>query len=342
MDRFREWVVFASPLVASVVDHVAFRVGKFLPANIPTEHQNNRGAFVRTEGDTGVADQLLFNRKADDDDMDWVDLLTLNEHSHDLIDIVDTSTTQAINIPFGDGGGTPPLGVYLDISLPNSGTFTKWRIEGTKFLSGSTGSVSFGLWKDSYDNFPPVVGDSIVASAPPTLSSAAASESSTLTGWNSTFAAGDVVRVSIDSASTISQGTLTLEWDPITADTQSVVIPIGDGSSVPSTGIYRDFTMSLDGVFVGWRILGTHYFGGATTGSLVVDLWSDAYVNFPPTDADSITASAPPTLSASIKASSTSLTGWSTSFSAGDTFRVNVDSVANLTLGSLVLDYVRA
>lgn len=74
------------------------------------------------------------------------------------------------------------------------------------------------------------------------------------------------------------------------------------------------------------------------SGSIVVDLWKDSYANYPPTDSpDSITASAPPTISSAVKAQSSTLTGWTTTLNAGDTLRVNVDSIATLQRVTLTL-----
>ena len=78
------------------------------------------------------------------------------------------------------------------------------------------------------------------------------------------------------------------------------------------------------------------------TGSMVVDIWKDTYANYPPTASpDSITASAKPTLSSAIKSEDTTLTGWTTSISAGDTLRFNVDSCSGITRAVLVLTVTR-
>jgi len=60
--------------------------------------------------------------------------------------------------------------------------------------------------------------------------------------------------------------------------------------------------------------------------SVVIDIWKDTYANFPPTDADSITASAPPTLTGAAKAKDTTLTGWTKTIAADDILFFNVDS----------------
>jgi hypothetical protein len=67
------------------------------------------------------------------------------------------------------------------------------------------------------------------------------------------------------------------------------------------------------------------------SGDFVVDLWKDTYANFPPTDADSITASAPPTLSTATKSKDSTLTGWTTSITSGDIIRCNIDSSSTVT-----------
>ena len=76
-------------------------------------------------------------------------------------------------------------------------------------------------------------------------------------------------------------------------------------------------------------------------GSIVVDIWKDTYVNYPPTDADSITALAPPTLSLAQKSQDSTLTGWTTSITAGDILAFNVDSAATITRVTLSLQVTK-
>ena len=72
-------------------------------------------------------------------------------------------------------------------------------------------------------------------------------------------------------------------------------------------------------------------------GSIVVDLWVEQYADLPATDADSITASAPPTLSAAQKSEDTTLTGWAKTLAAGDWLYVNVDSASTVERVTLTL-----
>jgi hypothetical protein len=101
---------------------------------------------------------------------------------------------------------------------------------------------------------------------------------------------------------------------------------IGDGTNVISTGVVGAVRIPY-----GCTITGATTLAPLQSGSIVVDLWKDTYANFPPIDADSITASAPPTISADQKAQNTTLTGWNTTVTAGDIIIANVDSVTSLT-----------
>lgn len=66
-------------------------------------------------------------------------------------------------------------------------------------------------------------------------------------------------------------------------------------------------------------------------GSIVVDIWKTAYIGFPPTDGNSITASAPPTISAAQKSQDSTLSFWLTSICSGAILAFNVDSCATIT-----------
>lgn len=66
----------------------------------------------------------------------------------------------------------------------------------------------------------------------------------------------------------------------------------------------------------------------AQTGSIVVDLLLDTYANFPPTDADSITASTPPTITSGQKAQDSTLASWTTSIPANSAMIIKVPSDA--------------
>ena len=74
-----------------------------------------------------------------------------------------------------------------------------------------------------------------------------------------------------------------------------------------------------------------------TAGSIVVDLWKAAYASYPPTVANTITASATPTLASATKSHDATLTGWTTAIAAGDILGVSVTSVTALLRVALSL-----
>jgi hypothetical protein len=78
------------------------------------------------------------------------------------------------------------------------------------------------------------------------------------------------------------------------------------------------------------------------SGSIVVDVWKDTLANYPPTVADSITASAPPTITSAQSASSSSLTGWTTAINTNDVLRFNVNSATTITRVTLSLSVTRS
>ncbi len=98
------------------------------------------------------------------------------------------------NIVFGWTGGNtiinPPQ--YIDISLPEAGVLTGWRI-----LAETATTVSIDVWKDTYANYPPTVADSICHSSFITLAGAVKNEDTSITAWDKTITAGDTMRLAL-------------------------------------------------------------------------------------------------------------------------------------------------
>lgn len=101
----------------------------------------------------------------------------------------------------------------------------------------------------------------------------------------------------------------------------SIQFVIDGGGSAITTGIKGDIEVPFDCTIEQVTLLADQ------SGSIVVDIWNDTYANFPATDADSITASAVPTISTATKSQDSTLTGWTTALTQGDVLRFNVDSI---------------
>ncbi len=108
-------------------------------------------------------------------------------------------------------------------------------------------------------------------------------------------------------------------------------ISINGGQSVIATGLKTYITCPYSGTITGWELLST------LTGSIVVDVWKDTYINYPPTLSDSICGIDKPTLSTQIKNNNNNLTNWSTSINEGDIIAFNIDSVSLLRQVTLTL-----
>ena len=116
-----------------------------------------------------------------------------------------------------------------------------------------------------------------------------------------------------------------------------VGITIDGGGSAITAGVKGYIECPYAGTIVAATLLADQ------SGSIVIDVWKDTYANYPPTVADTITASAKPTLSSATKSQDTTLTGWTTSVSAGDIFGFNVDALAtNVTRVHLILKINRS
>lgn len=125
--------------------------------------------------------------------------------------IADGSALKAIDddwglsVILGDGSAVISTGVKGFIEMPFAGA-----IEAVRLLADASGSIVVDIWKDTYANYPPVDGDSITSTTPPTITTATKSEDTTLTGWTKTFAKGDILAFNVDSATTVKQVTLSL------------------------------------------------------------------------------------------------------------------------------------
>jgi hypothetical protein len=123
------------------------------------------------------------------------------DEAHDIGNLADA----AIEFVIDGGGSAITTGVKGFIEVPFGCTITAVRL-----LADQSGSIVIDIWKDSYANYPPVDADSITASAPATISSATKSEDTTLTGWTTTIAAGNILGFNVDSATTITRVTVSL------------------------------------------------------------------------------------------------------------------------------------
>lgn len=117
----------------------------------------------------------------------------------------------------------------------------------------------------------------------------------------------------------------------LAARTTSMGLVIDGGGSTITTGVKGDLYIPVACTITANTMLADQ------SGSIVVDIWKNTYASYPPTVANTITASALPTISSAVKSQDSTLTGWTTACSAGDTLRFNVNSCTSITRLALSL-----
>jgi hypothetical protein len=125
-----------------------------------------------------------------------------------------------------------------------------------------------------------------------------------------------------------------VQWEPL-ALIEDIRVTIHGNAAPVGTGVQADIQVNYDCIIQEVTVLADQ---STTT---VLDLWKDTYANFPPLVADTITASAKPTMTAAEKATDATLTGWTKQITAGDIIRVNVDSNDNAERIELILKVAR-
>jgi len=111
-----------------------------------------------------------------------------------------------LGVSLSGNGSVITTGVKTYLTAPYSGIITGWEL-----LSTATGSIVIDVWKDTYDNYPPTLSDSICGIDKPTLSSQIKNNNNTLTAWSTTITEGDIIAFNVESATTVTQVTLTLK-----------------------------------------------------------------------------------------------------------------------------------
>jgi len=277
---------------------------------------------------------------------DTTDTLT-NKTITDSSNAVDIGTFVIASEANGDmihrnGSGTwtrLPIGANGQV-LKVSSSLPSWEDEG----GGSSHALLSATHTDSTTDTV-ARGDLIVGDATPEWAALAIGSANTVLKSDGTDASwGSIVNADISASAGIAVSKLADgdAYQRIRTDaagtgveyfTEQAGIPfvIDGGGAVIETGIKGDIEIPFDCVIKSVRMFADQ------SGSIAVDIWKDTYANYPATDADSITASAVPTVSGATKSEDTTLTGWATTLAKGDILRYNVDSVTSIQRVTLSL-----
>lgn len=259
--------------------------------------------------------------------------------SHDLIIAPGSNLTadHTLTITTGDADRTLTLSGNADITGTNSGDVALAGTPDYITISGQT------ITRGQIDLTTDVTGDLPLSNLAQGSALSVLGVTGNATADNASIAAGSDHQVLRRSGTSVAFGQVNLAQSaavtgtlpsanlPSAVTTRTVGIVIDGGGSAITTGIKGDIYIPFAGTITAATMLADQ------SGSAVVDIWVDSYANYPATDADSITASAPPTISAATKSQDNTLTGWDTALVAGDTMRFNVDSASTITRLTLVL-----
>ena len=114
------------------------------------------------------------------------------------------STTKVIGLVIDGGGSAPIVGSKGFVQVPFACTITGWTM-----MADQSGSAQVSISKGTFASFPSM--SSIDASLPPNITSAQKNSSTTLTGWTTAVAAGDVIGFNLDTVTTIQRITLDIQ-----------------------------------------------------------------------------------------------------------------------------------
>jgi len=128
-----------------------------------------------------------------------------------------------------------------------------------------------------------------------------------------------------------STTSLILEPQPLTWRHLNVVFG-RPGAGALTTGVNHFIQIPFACLITGWTLVAEQ------SGSVVIDVWSDTYANFPPTVADTIAGSEKPTLTGAQKNQDSNLSTWNPYHPAGNVLGFNVDSVTTINYASLTLE----
>ena len=125
-----------------------------------------------------------------------------------------SGTIASLNIVLDGGGIALSTGVKVHLEVPFA-----CRIKRATLLADQTGSIVVDIYKSEYSTYNPpthpAVSDKITGSTPPTISAGIKAQNSSLTGWTTSIAEGDILAIDITSVSTIGRVTLALKLEKV-------------------------------------------------------------------------------------------------------------------------------
>lgn len=240
---------------------------------------------------------------------------------------------------------TDPGGAVTSVAMTGDGTIFNTTVSGSPITS--SGTLAPSLLNQSVNSV--LAGPSSGSAAAPTFRALVGADlpnpSSSSLGGIQSFAAVSHKWINAISTSGVPSATQP-DFSDLTGTASSSQLPsnqklgavgtvIDGGGAVINTGQKGYILCPYSGTITSATLIADQ------SGSCVIDVWKAAYPTIP-TVSNSIVASDPPTLSSSQKSQDTTLTGWTTSVSAGDVIGFNVNSASTITRVMLELGITKS
>ncbi|MBI4443516.1 MAG: hypothetical protein HY649_09110 [Acidobacteria bacterium] len=294
---------------------------------------------------TATGGNLTLNQNAGTDvTADLEEETHASEHQNGGNDEVATATPGANAIPKAEAGGTLadgwlPAGITRDSEINVQGTTNEITSSGNgpaPVLSLSS-TMDLGGKAVEIPNSTTVPGTCAVGQIYHDSDAPVGSRFYLCTTTDTWTAIDNPFGTAVDGGTggEIADGTITAADLAANQNISTIGITIDGGGSAITSGVQGYIEVPFACTITQATTLADQ------SGSIVIDVWKDTYANYPPTVLDTITASAKPTITTATKAQDATLTGWTTSVSAGDIIGFNVDSATTVTRVHLTLKCVR-
>lgn len=122
--------------------------------------------------------------------------------------LVEIPVDASLNVSVHSSQGPVPDGVKAVYKLPFSAVITEAMI-----LADRATVAEFDVWKTDFGGYPPDSSDSICGGAPPTLAGSIKNLDSTLPGWTTALASGDILAFSVSGVDEARRLTLILQLE---------------------------------------------------------------------------------------------------------------------------------
>jgi hypothetical protein len=216
------------------------------------------------------------------------------------------------------------------------------------FMADGTGGLVAGRWyRADADSYWMSVSAPVLGFPTANITSAGATGNIRIAGrvpnlgplttgarYNVSTAAGQLTTTKLPNHRLVGQAdsTTSLILMPAANQFRTLHVELGLLGTAITSGVKNYLYISQPFLILGWTIIADQ------SGSIVVDVWSDTYANFPPTVADTIAGSEKPTLSAAQKNQDLSLSTWTFLVPSDNVLAFKVDSAATVTHVSIDFD----